>query len=116
MKVLIVEDNPAMRRMIRRVIAQVAGDICECGDGVTAYSLYSELRPDWVLMDIELGVVNGLAVTRQIKRDYPDASIIIVTNYNDAQLRNIAFQAGAYDYVLKENLHQLEKLLTEPAT
>ncbi len=113
MKVLIVEDNQAMRRMIHRMVAQVAGDICECGDGVTAYSLYREMRPDWVLMDIEIGAVNGIEATRQIKKDYPDASIIIVTNYDDAQLREVALQAGACNYVLKENLNQLEELLAE---
>ena len=113
MKVLIVEDNQAMRQMIHRIVAQVAGDICECGDGATAYSLYGQLRPDWVLMDIEMGEVNGIAATRQIKNDYPNASIIIVTNYNDTKMREAAYRAGACGYVLKENLHQLEALLTE---
>ena len=60
MKVLIVEDNQAMRRMIRRIVAVVADEISECGDGATACALYRELRPDWVLMDIEMGEVNGI--------------------------------------------------------
>jgi CheY-like chemotaxis protein len=112
MKVLIVEDNQAMRRMIRRMVAEIANDISECGDGATACSLYGEFRPDWVLMDIEMGEVNGIVATKRIKTDYPDACIIIVTDYADPLLREAARQAGACGYVLKEDLHQLAQMLT----
>ena len=116
MKVLIVEDNPLMRRMIRRMVAGVADQISECADGETACSLYRELRPDWVLMDIELGQVNGIAATRRIKADDPDARVVIVTNYDDDHLRETAAVAGACGYVLKEDLAVLRQILisTEP--
>jgi len=111
MKVLIVEDNQAMRRVIRQVVAEVADEITECGDGSIACLLYRELQPDWVLMDIEMGEVNGIVATRRIKAEYPDARIIIVTNYNDEQLRETAKAAGACGYALKENLLELPGLL-----
>src|SRR5437868_15447862 len=111
MKVLSVEDNQAMRRLIRRMLAAVADEISECGDGTLACALYGELRPDWVLMDIEMGEVNGLVATRCIKHAYPEARIIIVTNYDDERLRATAQEAGACGYLLKENLHQLDILL-----
>jgi len=112
-KVLIVEDNPSMRRMIRRIVARVAGEISECDDGAAACSLYGEERPDWVLMDIELGQVNGITATRRIKAEYPDARVVMVTNYDDEQLREAAKVAGACGYVLKENLFSLLRILTE---
>jgi CheY-like chemotaxis protein len=111
MRVLIVEDNQAMRRMIRRTVAEVADEISECGDGEAACSLYRELRPDWVLMDIEMGEVNGIVATRRIKADYPEARIVIVTNYDDKQLRETARAAGACSYVLKEDLLALLSIL-----
>src|SRR5215470_17985253 len=104
MKVLIAEDNPSMRRMIRRAVAGVADEISECNDGAAACSLYGELRPDWVLMDIELGQVNGITATRRIKAEYPEARVVIVTSYDDEQLRGAAKVAGACGYVLKEDL------------
>jgi len=112
-KVLIVEDNLSMRRMIRRIVARVAGTISECDDGAAACSLYAEERPDWVLMDIDLGQVNGITATRSIKAEYPDARVVIVTNYDDEQLREAAKVAGACGYVLKENLFSLLRILTE---
>ena len=115
MKILIVEDNQAMLQMIRRMVTDVADQISECNDGAAACELYSKLRPDWVLMDIEMGEVNGLTATRQIKASYPEARVVIVTNYDDAQLRETARVAGACDYVLKENLLALRRILLEPS-
>ena len=114
MKVLIVEDNPAMRRVIRRTVAEVADEISECSDGAAACSLYDEVRPDWVLMDIEMGEVNGLLATRRITAAYPEARIVIVTNHNDQWIREAARQAGACGYVLKEDLLALRQMLKAP--
>lgn len=103
-----------MRRMIRQVVADLADEISECGDGQEAVALYPALRPDWVLMDIEMVGLNGIAATRQIRAAYPTARILIVTNYNDAMLREAAHQAGASGYVLKENLLAMRLLLQTP--
>jgi DNA-binding NarL/FixJ family response regulator len=113
MKLLIVEDNLLMRRMIRRLVADLADEISECGDGEQAVALYPTLRPDWVLMDIEMAHVNGIVATRSIKADFPMARIVIVTNYNDATMREAATQAGASGYVLKENLLELRHYLQQ---
>ncbi len=59
MTLLIVEDNPAMRRLMRRLVDGLADEIGECSDGVEAVALYAELQPDWVLMDIEMPRLNG---------------------------------------------------------
>lgn len=111
MKVLIVEDNPPMRRVIRRVINGFADEIIECGDGRQAVDLYAAQLPDWVLMDIEMIETDGITATRRIIRSYPDAKIVIVTNYNDDALRRAATEAGASGYVLKEDLLSLQTFL-----
>ncbi|MDQ3713629.1 MAG: response regulator [Acidobacteriota bacterium] len=61
--------------------------------------------------DIELKETNGIAATRLITRDFPEAKIVIVTNYNDERLREAAAEAGARGYVLKENLLSLGAFL-----
>ena len=111
LKLLIVDDNAEVRRMIRRCVADLAGEINEIDDGENAFDAYAAFLPDWVLMDIEMKLVNGIAATAQIKAAYPQANIVIVTNYNDDRLRERAAEAGACGYVLKENLLALRGML-----
>lgn len=114
MTVLIVEDNPEMRRLLKSFVRPLAEAAYECGDGAEAEARYAELQPDWVLMDIEMPRVDGIAATRRIKAAFPAARILIVTNYDEADLRSAALAAGACGYVLKENLQELRRLL-QPA-
>ncbi|MGH9844239.1 MAG: response regulator transcription factor [Blastocatellia bacterium] len=111
MKILIVEDNPQMRQMIRSLVAQFASEVYECGTGAEALAVYTTHQPDCVLMDIDLPQLNGLEATRQITSAFPDAHILIVTNYDDARLRAAARAAGARGYVLKDNLLDLRRWL-----
>ena len=114
MKLLIVEDSPQMRRMIRAVVADLAEAIAECRDGdeaVMAYAAQQFSRDDWVLMDLQMPGVGGLEATRRIRAAFPDANIIIVTQYDDPHWRAAAAQAGACGYVLKENLLDLRLML-----
>lgn len=111
MNLLIVEDNPKMRRMIRSIVTDLAERIDECTDGGEALALYAAHPPDFVLMDIQMKNVGGIAATRQIRERFADARIIIVTNYNDAAFRESAREAGAFDYVLKENLLEVRRIL-----
>lgn len=111
MKILIVEDNQPMRRIIRRMVNGVADEVIECSDGTQAFALYAEQLPDWVLMDVEMAEVDGISATRRIRADFPDANILIVTNYDDAGLREAANEAGASGFILKDNLFALHSFL-----
>jgi CheY-like chemotaxis protein len=111
MNLLIVEDNARMRQMIKSMVFDLADEIAECEDGARALALYSENQPDWVLMDIQMKDINGLTATKQILAEYKDAKIVIVTNYNDTHFRESAREAGAVDYVLKENLIDIRRIL-----
>ena len=102
--------------MIRRFVADLAAEINEIDDGESAFDAYAVFQPDWVLMDIEMKHTNGIAATERIRAAYPGAKIVIVTNYNDDQLRTRASEAGARGYVLKENLLDLRGILAMAAT
>ena len=107
MKLLIVEDNPTVRQMIRQVVATFADHISECSDGAEAVAAYPTEQPDWVLMDVRMPRLNGIQATCQIRAAFPTARIIIVTSFDEPGLRETAQQAGACGYVLKENLLEL---------
>jgi CheY-like chemotaxis protein len=114
MKLLIVEDNPQMRSFIKSLVRELADDIHECSDGVEVFAAYTLHRPDWVLMDVEMEQMDGLTASRQLIGSYPDARIVIVTRYDDEELRKEAQAAGACGYVLKEDLSVLKDLLAPP--
>jgi CheY-like chemotaxis protein len=111
MNILIVEDSPGMRRMIRSLVEPFAAEVFECADGDAALSAYRKHHPDWVLMDIRLKESDGIAATRQICAADPQARVVIVTNYDDINLRAAATEAGARAYVLKDNLYTLPSIL-----
>ena len=111
MKLLIVDDHAAMRRLIGRVVSDMVSEIEECGDGAEALDTYHRCRPDWVLMDIEMDQVDGITATREILLSYPRARVVIVSKYDDDQTREAAREAGACGYVLKENLLAIRELL-----
>ena len=111
MKLLIIDDYAAMRRMIGRVVNDMVSDIRECDDGAEALAAYDAYRPDCVLMDIEMSRMDGITATREILMAYPDAKVVIVSKHDDQQIRAAARQAGACGYVLKENLMAIRELL-----
>jgi CheY-like chemotaxis protein len=111
MKVLIVDDNEAMRRTIKTVIQDLVDEIAECSSGSAAVKHYATFKPDWVLMDIKMKDIDGFTATREIKRSFADARIVIVTSHDQMSLREEAKEAGACAYLLKDNLRELAPLL-----
>jgi two-component system, chemotaxis family, chemotaxis protein CheY len=113
MKLLIVEDNASARRLIETIVARVATQIHECADGDEALEAYMAHRPDFVLMDLAMERMDGITATRRIMAFDPAARVIIVTQYDQADLREAAKAAGASGYVWKENLLEIVRILQE---
>jgi CheY-like chemotaxis protein len=111
---LIVDDSARMRKYIRSAIGDLADTIIEGSDGAQAVSLYAEHRPDWVVIDLAMPVMDGIEATRRIRKSSPDAAVVVVTVFNDPELRQAAREAGAYAYILKENLLDLRRILSDP--
>jgi two-component system response regulator DegU len=111
--ILIVEDNPAIRRLIKRTIESFTNTVYECADGASALDFFAEHHPDLVFMDIRMPRMDGLEATRRIMQLYPKARIVIVTDYDVEELRAEARSAGAIGYTLKENLTELGAYINE---
>jgi CheY-like chemotaxis protein len=112
-KILIVDDSEPVRRTIKSVLRKVAGEFRECSDGDEAVDAYALFRPDWVVMDIKMERVDGIAATRRIVAGFPDANIAIVTNYDEPGLERAAREAGARACLLKEDLRSLRRIISD---
>lgn len=109
--VLLVDDNPAMRALIRSLVEPGSSVVHECEDAESALALYDRLHPDWVLMDIKMGGMDGIAATRAIREADPRAQVIIVTEMGSEPFRRAAAAAGATGFLLKQNLLDLPGML-----
>jgi DNA-binding NarL/FixJ family response regulator len=104
MKVLLVEENRAVRGFLRQLLAAPGTWIQECMDSSGATVAYAASRPDLVIIDIGMKDLDGLAACKQIKAMDPAARIVLVSDYDDSAMRESARHAGACEYVLKDNL------------
>ncbi|MEW5799905.1 MAG: response regulator transcription factor [Bacteroidota bacterium] len=113
MKLMIVDDSSEMRKLIRSVVAQPADSVTECADGSEVLSTFQREQPDVVLMDLQMPNVSGIAATRTLKKEFPDARVIIVSNFNEQEYRDEARDAGAASYFTKDNLIQLKEFVRQ---
>lgn len=102
-----------MRATIRQTLAGLSCEIVECGDGNLAVAEHRRIRPDWTVMDIGLPGLDGLAATRAIHEESPDAQVIILTTHDSPAFRAAAARAGAIAFIPKSHLHHLPRIVAE---
>lgn len=108
LKTLIVDDERAALDVLRRDLGEIAGVeiVGEAENGLAAMERIEELRPDLVLLDIQMPIHDGFDVVRGISGRLP--SIVFVTAYSEHALK--AFEVGAVDYLLKPfSVERLER-------
>lgn len=119
MNVMVVEDNARVREFIKQILSEELDNleqVYELEDGTDVVQTYTDVRPDWVLMDIEMKEMDGLAASRALLEKFPDAKIIIVTQYDEPGYRRTAEEVGVSTYLLKEHLVDLPEMLHNSET
>lgn len=103
---LAVDDHPLIRGGLAALIGAESDMLLvgEAADGEAALEMYRELRPDVVLMDLRMPVMDGLSAIRAIRDEFPDARIIALTTYDGDEDIHRALSAGAKGYLLKDML------------
>jgi DNA-binding NarL/FixJ family response regulator len=120
--VLIVDDNFNIRGALRAFLERSLGmEVCDSArDGSEAIKKAKEQKPDLVLMDLSMPLMNGLEAATAIRKALPDTRIVVFTLYSDTLGKLLAKAAGVDLVVSKSDgtaglLHALSSLLTQPS-
>lgn len=111
MKILIADDDALIRDGLAMIL-QTVPDLTVCGaaaNGQEAVSLCASVRPDVVIMDIRMPIMDGVQATRQIKEQYKDIKVLLLTTFKDTEYIRSAIQYGADGYILKS--HSSESII-----
>jgi DNA-binding NarL/FixJ family response regulator len=103
-RVMLVDDEPGLRRSLKRVLeARGIEVVGEAADGSQAIALAGDLKPEVVIMDLRMPVMDGLTATRLIRGSWPTIAVIVCTAYEDPALRREVIDSGASGYLIKGN-------------
>lgn len=102
LRILLADDHTILREGIRRGF-EAAGEtvVGEASNGEEAYELAIDLRPDVIVMDLSMPVLDGASATRRIRQAIPDARVVVLTMHDDVDSTRSALDAGAIGFLTK---------------
>ena len=103
-RVLIADDHPLFRKGLRTLLNSLPETdvVGEATSGASAVEMALALRPDVILMDLQMPEGGGLSAIRRLTGEWPEARILVVTLFEDDESVFAALKAGARGYVLKD--------------
>lgn len=103
-RLLLADDHPVVIAGLRELLEPQFEVVGIAEDGQTLVKLASDLKPDVILLDISMPLLNGLTAARQIKKSLPKVKLIFLTMHADIDYVKEAFLAGAFGYILKRSV------------
>ena len=105
--VLVVDDQPLFRDVARVVLEKDGGFsvVAEAENGTSAVRMVERVRPDVVVMDVQMAGISGIEATRQILSRYPRASVVLMSMGGDSEYHALARAIGARGFVTKRELN-----------
>lgn len=109
MNILVVDDDRLVSTSLKTIIESdpLLSVVGIGNNGIDAIKLFSELRPDVLLMDIRMDQMTGIEAAKVIISDYPDAKILFLTTFSDDEYIIDALKLGAKGYILKQNFESI---------
>ena len=102
LNIMIVDDSAIIIKKLKKIIEQLGHNVvAEANTGLQAILRYGKYNPDLVTMDITMPKMDGIEAVKQIKNEYEDALIVMVTSHGQEQIVINAIKAGAIGYILK---------------
>jgi DNA-binding NarL/FixJ family response regulator len=101
-RVVIADDEPTMLSALAELLTYSGIEVVgRAANGTEAVAAAADLHPDVVLMDLRMPGIDGIEASRRINAMSPDVQVLILTAYDDEQLRDAATDVGAYCYLVK---------------
>lgn len=109
MNILLVDDDPLVCQSLKTILqSDEAVKVVGVGhDGMMALTLFKNLKPDVLLMDIRMAKMHGLEAAKQILQDTPEAKILFLTTFSDDEYIIQALRLGAKGYILKQDFESI---------
>jgi DNA-binding NarL/FixJ family response regulator len=103
-RIVLIDDSPLYRGTIRNILEKQPNlqVVAEAENGSAGISLVDLMRPDVVLMDISMPILDGIEATRIISSKFPDTKVIVLTMHTDQTYSDTALQAGACQFLAKD--------------
>jgi DNA-binding NarL/FixJ family response regulator len=102
-RVLLADDHTLLLEAFRKLLADECDVVGMVGDGRALVEAAAKLRPDVIVVDVGMPLLNGVDAARQIKQAWPDTRIVFLTMNEDPDVAAEAFRAGASGYLLKRS-------------
>ncbi len=101
-RILIIDDAKLMRMTLNNILQKANHEVVGEGkNGNEAIELYRQLKPDLVTMDITMPIMDGIEAVKRIKKEFPEAKIIMCSAMGQQKLVVEAIEAGAKDFIIK---------------
>ncbi len=113
-RILIVDDSSMMRKMLKVKLLSMGHTIAgEAKDGLEAITMYKEIKPDVVSMDITMRGMNGFAAAKEILDYDKKAAIIFLSNLSEDKYDSETKKIGAYGFINKHKVEDILKLIED---
>jgi len=101
LRVLVIDDEPAVRKTLALILHSAGHEVTQADSGESGIALALRTLPRLIFVDVQLGGLDGLAVTRRLAQEVPGTSIIVMTGYATIENAVEAIKSGACDYLIK---------------
>lgn len=106
-RILVVDDSPFIHKAVQKALVPEGYEICGTGrNGKEAIAAYGELKPDLLIMDITMPVMDGIEAAREITTEWPEAVIMLLSAMGDEEIKHQAQASGVKSFATKPFTNQ----------
>lgn len=103
-RTVLCERHELIRFGLKRVVSEVVEIVAEAADGMSACEIIRSLKPDFIILDVDLDVLNGVEVCRRVSQELPNSNVLVLTDsYHATKYHNQLMRAGARGFCLKSS-------------
>lgn len=100
-KILITDDSAFMRTMLKKILVKMGHTVIEAENGSIAIQMYRDEKPDLVILDVVMPVMDGLTCLKSLREEFPEVNAIMCSSMGQQLIVVDAIKSGAKDFIVK---------------